>query len=229
MLSRIEKNLKEVKERIARAADRAGRGSDEIKLVAVTKDVPVERIKEAIELGVKIIGENRAQEARAKYEEIGSLVEWHMVGHLQRNKVKRVLNIFDLIHSVDSLPLAKEIDRRALEMGKRADILIEVNTSGEESKFGIRPDEALDFMEEISEFASISLLGLMTMAPFVGNPEDARPYFKRLRELKEELTTRNSQLATKMKYLSMGMTQDFEVAIEEGANMVRIGTAIFGR
>ncbi|HID95925.1 MAG TPA: YggS family pyridoxal phosphate-dependent enzyme [Candidatus Latescibacteria bacterium] len=226
-MSRIADNLKRVKERLALAAERCGRSADEIFLVAVTKTRTVPEILEAIRAGVDIIGENRVQEALAKYDQLHLPVRWHMVGHLQRNKVKHALEIFELIHSVDSLRLAEEISRRVSDSGKTVDILVQVNTSSEESKFGILPDRAIELVESISSLKGIMIRGLMTIGPLVSNPEEARPCFARLRELKEKIEGLRIP-EVRMEVLSMGMTNDFEVAIEEGANMVRIGTAIFG-
>jgi len=203
------------------------RNSEEIKLVAVTKTASIEQIEEAINAGVKIIGENKVQEAKEKYQILSSDIEWHLVGHLQTNKVKYAIEIFDLIHSVDSIKLAKEIDRRSLQFGMITNVLVEVNVSGEETKYGIKPEEVEPFLKEISEFPRIKVKGLMTIAPIVEDKEEVRPYFRKLRELSKEMKSKNIE-NVKMDYLSMGMTEDFEIAIEEGANMVRIGRGIFG-
>jgi len=233
-MGEIRDRLRIVEERIGRAAARSGRKADDIELVVVTKTVETARIREALEAGGKNIGENRVQEALAKYEEINShppaagLPRWHMIGHLQRNKVGKALKIFDLIHSLDSLSLAGEINKEAGARGRSMDILVEVNVSGEESKFGLRTGEVKDFLINLSGLNNLRILGLMTMAPFTDDPEQARPYFRKLRHLSEELKSlRLSKV--EMSCLSMGMSQDFEVAIEEGANMVRIGSAIFGQ
>lgn len=226
-MGEIADNLSLVRERIARAARRAGRREEEIELVAVTKTVEVARIREAIQAGVKTIGENRVQEASIKHKEIGPEVNWHMVGHLQRNKAKKALEVFDLIHSVDSSALAEEIDRRAGGLERKMDVLLEVNVSGEESKFGLKVEEVFKFLEDASKLKNIHILGLMTMTPFTASPETSRPYFRKLRCLSEEIKSAGIE-GVEMKYLSMGMSQDFETAIEEGANMVRVGTAIFG-
>lgn len=218
--------LQRVKERIVESAGRAGRNPAEIKLVAVTKGVEIPEILEAIYAGVDTIGENRVQEAKIKYDRIKNKVgntdrqvDWHLIGHLQRNKVKDAVRIFSLIHSVDSLELAEEIDKRAVQEGLVQDVLIEVNTSGEKTKFGIVPSEVEKLVAGIQLLPNVHLQGLMTMAPLVDNPEDARLYFRMLKELNDRF---------RLKYLSMGMSNDFEIAIEEGANLLRIGRAIFG-
>ena len=232
-MEKIKDKLKLIKERIARAAARAGRNAEEIELVAVTKTVEVARIQEALVAGMRHIGENRVQEALAKYEELSSflpvsdVLRWHMIGHLQSNKVGKALPLFDLIHSVDSLPLAGEIDKRAGLLGKKMDVLVEMNLSGEESKFGLGMDEVNEFLVAVSKLKNLRIRGLMTMAPFTDNPEESRPHFRKLKHLSEKI--KSSQLNNvEMRYLSMGMSQDFEVAIEEGANMVRLGSALFG-
>lgn len=167
------------------------------------------------------------QEARKKYQLLTNDIEWHLVGHLQTNKAKYAVGLFDLIHSVDSVKLAKEIDRRSLQFNKITNILVEVNVSGEETKYGIKPEEVELFLREISGFSGIRVKGLMTIAPIAKNQEEVRPYFRKLRELSEQINNINIK-NIKMEYLSMGMTDDFEVAIEEGSNMVRIGRGIFG-
>jgi len=223
----IKNNLKIINVKIKKAALKASRNPEKIKLVAVTKAAAIEQIKEAINAGVKIIGENKVQEAKEKYQILSADIEWHLVGHLQTNKVKYAVEIFDLIHSVDSIKLAKEIDRRSLQFGKITNVLIEVNISGEKTKYGIKPEEVVPFLKEISEFPRVWIRGLMTIAPIVEDKEKARPYFRKLRELSKEIKSKNIK-NVKMDYLSMGMTEDFEIAIEEGANMVRIGRGIFG-
>ena len=223
----IKNNLEIINEKIKKAALKANRNPQEIKLVAVTKTATIEQIKEAISEGVKIIGENKVQEAKEKYQILSADIEWHLVGHLQTNKVKYAIEIFDFIHSVDSMKLAKEIDRRSLQFGMITNILVEVNVSGEETKYGIKPEEVEPFLKEISEFSKIRVRGLMTIAPIAEDREEVRPYFRKLRELFEKIKIKNIK-NIKMDNLSMGMTEDFEVAIEEGANMVRIGRGIFG-
>lgn len=211
-------------QRIKLAAERANRDAGAIKLIAVTKTVDVRRIKEAIAAGVTIIGESRVQEAREKFREIANVVEWHLIGHLQTNKVKYIFDIFSLIHSVDSLPLAEEIHKRAEDRGLKTDILIEVNLSGEKSKFGIPTEKAAGLVKDISRLKNINIKGLMTIPPFSESPEDSRKYFRMLRGLRDEI----QRDGIEMKWLSMGMSNDFEVAVEEGATMVRVGSAIFG-
>ncbi|OGD13648.1 YggS family pyridoxal phosphate enzyme [Candidatus Atribacteria bacterium RBG_19FT_COMBO_35_14] len=224
----IKNNLEIIKEKIKKAALKANRSPEEIKLVAVTKTAAIEQIKEAINAGVKIIGENKVQEAKEKYHILTADTEWHLIGHLQTNKVKYAIEIFDCIQTVDSIKLAKEIDKRSLQFGKTTNVLVEVNVSGEKSKYGIKPEEVEPFLKEISEFSRIRVRGLMTIAPIIEeDKEEVRPYFRKLRELSEEIKSKNIN-NLKMDYLSMGMTDDFEVAIEEGANMVRIGRGIFG-
>jgi len=223
----IKNNLEIINEKIKKAAFRVNRNSEEIKLVAVTKTASIEQIEEAINAGVKIIGENKVQEAKEKYHILTTDIEWHLVGHLQTNKAKYAVEIFDCIHSVDSIKLSQEIDKRSLQFGKIMDVLVEVNVSGEETKYGIKPEEVEPFLKEISEFPGIKVKGLMTIAPIVEDKEEVRPYFRKLRELSKEMKSKNIE-NVKMDYLSMGMTEDFEIAIEEGANMVRIGRGIFG-
>ena len=195
--------------------------------MAVTKTATMGQIEEAINAGVKIIGENRVQDAKEKYQILTAGIEWHLIGHLQTNKVKYAVEIFNCIHSVDSIKLAQEIDKRSKQFGKIMDVLVEVNVSGEENKYGIKPEEVKPFIKNISEFLRIKVRGLMTIAPIVKDKEEVRPYFRKLRELSKEIKSKNIE-NVKMDYLSMGMTKDFEIAIEEGANMVRIGRGIFG-
>jgi len=211
-------------ERIDKAARRAGRNPAEVKLVAVSKTVETDRIKEAIEAGVTILGENYVQEAQKKIEEIGHGVSWHFIGHLQSNKVKYAIRLFDMIHSIDSIPLAEELNRRAEKESRRMNVMVEVNLSGEASKFGTEEEKAFDIARQVSNFQNLSLIGLMTMPPYFDDPELSRPYFIQLRALKERMVKEDIPV----KELSMGMSNDFEVAIEEGATHVRVGTAIFG-
>jgi hypothetical protein len=231
----LEANIARVRERIATAARRAGRDPREITLVAVTKTVPADRVRAAWELGVTDFGENRVQEAVAKIPLVIPEGEaeagrpgprWHMIGHLQRNKVKHVIPLFDIIHSVDSVRLAREIDRRAGRAEKVMPVLLEVNVAGEATKYGFAPEEVFAAVEEIKELPHLEIQGLMTVPPIAEDPEEVRPHFRRLRELRDELARRFPAL--NWHHLSMGMTDDFEVAIEEGATMVRIGRAIFG-
>jgi pyridoxal phosphate enzyme (YggS family) len=221
----IAQNLSRVRGRIEHAAAKAGREAGGIKLIAVTKTVPAEGIQEAIAAGARIFGENYVQEARHKIEEIGHAgIQWHFIGHLQTNKAKYAIGLFDTIHSVDSVQLARELDRRAAREDKVVDCLIEVNLSREGSKFGVRTENALELAQTMTGLQNIALRGLMTMPPYAEDPEEARPYFIALRELKEEIARHDIPLPE----LSMGMSADLEVAIEEGATMVRVGRAIFG-
>lgn len=228
MLNSIADNLKQINDRIERAAKRAGRDARDIILIAVTKTVPVDTIEEAVRSGIfKDIGENRIQEARPKIKALGDKARWHMIGHLQANKAKDAVAIFDLIHSVDSLELAEEINKRAKGVGKVQNILIEVKTSSEATKHGVPTNNALPLVKDIAKLSNVRIKGLMTMAPFVDNPEKARPYFVKCRLLSDKINKEKIR-GVEMRYLSMGMSNDFEVAIEEGSNMVRIGRAIFG-
>ncbi|UCC11277.1 MAG: YggS family pyridoxal phosphate-dependent enzyme [candidate division WOR-3 bacterium] len=220
----IADNIAHVKQRIRAAAQRSGRNPDDIALVAVTKTITAEIIEQAISHGISIIGENRVQEAKRKYADITDPVTWHMVGHLQTNKVKDALKIFSLIHSLDSLRLAREINKRAT---KPIACLIEVNTSEETTKYGIKPAQILKFFSDLQPFTNIAVQGLMTIGPgwAIHDPQASRSSFKLLRTLRDDL---QRQFHTTLPVLSMGMTSDFEVAIEEDSTMVRIGTAIFG-
>lgn len=198
-----------------------------VELEAAAKGQPPEKIKEAIEAGVKIIGENYVQEALLAQRVIGRSVRWHFIGHLQKNKVKKAVEIFDLIETVDSLELALEIEKRAAAAGKVMPVLIEVNSGREPQKFGVWPEKVIDLAREIVNLPHLRLMGLMTMGPFTGDPEEARPYFRETRLLFEELKKMNLPNC-ELRYLSMGMTNSYRVAIEEGANLIRIGTKIFG-
>ncbi len=226
-MGRIADNLARLEERIASSAERAGVSPESIRLVAVTKVTPVAAILEAIEAGITAIGENRVQEALSKFPEVGRGVEWHLVGHLQSNKAARAVELFDLIHSVDSLKIARALSRNAAECGRDVNILIQVNTSGEETKFGIPPQDAVPLVEDISRLSGIHVKGLMTIGPFRPDPEEARPSFHTVRKLAEKITSLGIE-GVDMRWLSMGMSGDFEVAIEEGANLIRVGTAMFG-
>lgn len=209
------------------AAKRAGRDPGEIKLVTVSKTVEPARIREAIEAGVTILGENYVQEARRKIEEIGHGIQWHMIGHLQTNKAKYAVTLFDYVHSIDGISLAREINRRAAQKGRRVRALVEVNLSGETSKFGIAPEDVMELIRQVASLKHISIEGLMTMPPYFDDPERARPYFVELRKLRDRVKGEEIEGA-RMDELSMGMSGDFEAAIEEGATMIRVGTAIFG-
>ncbi len=220
----IRENLQWVRERMARAAQSVGRDPREILLVAVTKTVAPERILEAVEAGVEDLGENRVQEARSKIEKLGRIARWHLIGTLQRNKAKYAVRLFDMIQSVDSVPLVEELEKRAAREGKVVPVLVEVKTSPEETKHGVEPQGVDALVDRILEAGHLVFKGLMTIAPYVEDPELARPSFRMLREIKERLEARG----VPVEHLSMGMSGDFEVAIQEGSTMVRIGSAIFG-
>lgn len=223
----VADRLKIVRDRMARAAERAGRRAEEVTLVAVSKTRTVAEIEEALRAGVQVLGENRVQEAEEKHGSVSLPARWHLVGHLQTNKARKAVEIFDLIHSVDSLHLAQEIDRRAERMGKVADALVQVNTSGEDSKSGVEPDEALDLIGAASGLRSVRVRGLMTIGALGAEGDRARPFFVALRGIRDRVAA--ARIAgVSMEHLSMGMTGDFEAAIEEGATLVRVGTAIFG-
>jgi len=220
----IKERVKEVINEIQETALKSGRNPKEIRLLAATKSVPPERILEAIEAGIRIIGENYVQEAQKKYELIGPRVSWHMIGRLQTNKAKYAVRLFEVIHSLDSLKLAQELQKAAERQGKKVKVMIQVNLSGEITKGGISPDKVKELSERVLEFPNLELIGLMTIPPYSENPEDSRPFFRKLRELKEKLNREGFPLTE----LSMGMSNDFKVAIEEGATILRIGTLIFG-
>ena len=243
----IKENLVRVRDRIAAAAQTSGRNPQEVLLIVVTKEVSVDRIREALACGVREIGENRIQEAGEKRAALGSDLRWHLIGHLQRNKAKFAVEMFDVVHSVDSLELVELLDRQAAlrrtVQGEREvpspypspqggegsqrklEVLIQVNVSGEETKFGCRSEQTEKLTEAVLNAKYLKWTGLMTMAPFSDNAEDSRPFFRKLRELRDNLQERFSQSQL---HLSMGMSQDFEVAVQEGATMVRVGSAIFG-
>lgn len=223
----LKENLKSVDGKITEACIRSGRARDDVTLIAVSKTNPVETLQEAYDLGVRIFGENKVQELCDKYEALPKDIKWHMIGHLQRNKVKYIIDKVDLIHSVDSIRLAETIDKEAAKHGITANILIEVNVAKEESKFGLMPEELDEFIEKIADFSHVNVKGLMTIAPFVDNPEKNRPIFEHLHKLSVDIAKKNIDNVN-VSILSMGMTNDYEVAIEEGATMVRVGTGIFG-
>jgi len=213
-----------VMEKIEEVARKIGRNPNEIKLVAVSKTVEAARIMEAIEAGVSILGENYVQEAQKKIEEIGRPVSWHFIGHLQTNKAKYAIRLFDMIHSLDSVPLAEELNRRAEQADRVMKVMIEVNLSKEATKFGTDEEVVVNLAKRVQNLNHLSLEGLMTMPPYFDSPELSRPYYIALRALKERMVKEGIP----MKDLSMGMSNDFEIAIEEGATYVRVGTAIFG-
>lgn len=223
----FEENINSVKQRIEAVCRKIGRDAQDVILIAVSKTIPAEIIQKAVDYGITHIGENRVQEAEQKYRQLGKIATWHLVGHLQTNKVKKALQIFDVIHSIDSYYLAQTISQQAQSLGRKVEGLVEVNTSGEETKFGVQPEAALALISNISRLPAIRINGLMTIGAMLPDPEDVRPCFKLLRELSDHIQGANFE-NVEMKYLSMGMTNDFEVAIEEGANMIRVGRAIFG-
>jgi len=225
-MSFIAQNLEEVRAAIAAAAHKAGRDPAEARLVAVSKTVNLEHIRAAIDAGQDLFGENYLQEARDKIAAIGRPVSWHLVGHLQTKKAKGAVALFDLIHAVDRGKLARALDAAAARLGKVQDILIQVNQGGEETKSGVAPEAAPELLQEIAQLPHLRVLGLMTMPPWFSDPEEVRPYFRALRELRDRL---RDQSGLPLMELSMGMSGDYAVAVEEGATLVRVGTAIFGR
>jgi pyridoxal phosphate enzyme (YggS family) len=229
MESTVLSNVETVRSRISQAAVRAGRNPDEVKLIAVTKTIEAEVMREAAECGVEDFGENRVQEAQKKVKSEALRVKsenirWHLIGHLQKNKAKAAVELFNMIQSVDSMELAEALDSQAKKAGKAQRILLQVKLSNEESKYGILKEKIEDFIEKICGMRNLTLEGLMTIPPFFDDPEMARPYFRRLRNIRDEI----GEKGVRLKELSMGMSNDFEVAIEEGATMVRIGAALFG-
>ena len=223
----LKENLKEVQENILKACEKSGRNPEDVTLIAVSKTKPVPMLQEIYDENIRDFGENKVQELVEKYDELPQDIKLHMIGHLQRNKVKYVVGRAALIHSVDSVRLAEAIDQEAEKKGIVMPVLVEVNVASEESKFGVRVEECADFIENIAKMEHISVEGLMTIAPFVENAEDNRKYFAKLRELSVDISAKNIDNVN-MRDLSMGMTGDYEVAIEEGATMVRVGTGIFG-
>lgn len=225
-MSQIAENLEIIHQRIANAAERHGRSASAVKLVAVSKTYPPEIIQEAVEAGQRVFGENRVQDALPKIDALPRDLEWHLIGHLQTNKVRKVIGRFSLFHGVDNTALALQMNRVAGEFGITASVLLEVNISGEESKFGFTPATLPAAMEELLPLPHLRIEGLMTMAPFSENPESARPVFEGLRKLRDALSAASGH---PLKELSMGMSGDFEQGIAEGATIVRIGSAIFGQ
>lgn len=223
----LKEQLMQVEENIQKACKRAGRSRDEVTLIAVSKTKPVEVLQEAYDLGVRVFGENKVQELTQKYEALPKDIQWHMIGHLQTNKVKYIVDKVAMIHSVDSLKLAETIEKEAERKNCIVKILVEVNVAGEESKYGLKMEEVLPFVEKISTFKHIRVCGLMTIAPFVEISEENRTFFKNLHKLSVDINNKNIDNVN-VSILSMGMTNDYEVAIEEGADMVRVGTGIFG-
>lgn len=223
----LKENLEHVQENIKKACEKAGRSTDDVTLIAVSKTKPVEMLQEIYDQGIREFGENKVQEMCSKMEVMPSDISWNMIGHLQTNKVKYIVGKTSLIHSVDSLHLAKEIQKQAVKNDVICDILVEVNIAGEETKFGTSRDEAIALVEKIAKLDHICIKGLMTIAPFVDDPEDNREYFKAIKQLSVDIAAKNIDNVS-MNVLSMGMTGDYTVAIEEGATMVRVGTGIFG-
>ncbi|AQS55528.1 YggS family pyridoxal phosphate-dependent enzyme [Novibacillus thermophilus] len=224
----IARNIERVKATIADACRRSGRRPEDVRLIAVTKYVGIDTTRAVLDLGIEHIGENRVQEAVPKYDKLGSRGTWHFIGHLQSNKVKNVLGRFTYIHSLDRHSLAKEIQKRAAKRAMTVNCLLQVNVSGEKSKFGLAPSELVEFAKEVAEMSNIRIVGLMTMAPFVDNPEEVRPVFRELRSLRDQLYRLELPQVGKLE-LSMGMSNDYTVAIEEGATMVRLGSVLVGR
>ena len=228
-IQNLIKRLQTVRNRIQTAARACGRTPETIRLVAVSKTVPTARVRQAIQAGVTILGENYVQEARTKFNDLATTpVSWHFIGHLQSNKAKYAVRLFDLIHSVDSLKLARELDKQSRKINKIQEILIQVNISEEASKSGVNVKDTLRLLKDINRLENLSVKGLMTMPPYFNAPEKVRPYFAALRGLRDRLD-QQGVLNVGLNELSMGMTGDFEVAIREGATLVRIGTAIFGK
>ena len=227
MYDEIEKNLETVRRNIAAACERSGRSPDDVLLLGVTKTIDCDRISRLVELGVNSLGENKVQELMSKIDKLPASVDWHLIGSLQTNKVKYIIGKVSLVHSVDILKLAAEISKRSLKAGVVTDILIEVNAAEEESKHGFGVSEVYDAVEAMRELEGIKVRGLMTIAPYDENGQNNRPYFRKMRELFIDIKAKNGDNID-MTFLSMGMTNDYETAIEEGANIVRIGTGIFG-
>lgn len=223
----IAEQLQAVREDIRQACIRSGRNPEEVTLIAVSKTKPVSMIQEAIQAGQIVFGENKVQELCSKYEELPKDLQWHMIGHLQRNKVKYIADKVALIHSVDSLRLAKTIDQEGEKIGRVIPLLIEVNVAQEETKFGVSVEDTLPLIREISTLSHVEIRGLMTIAPYVENPEENRPVFRKLKQLSVDIKDKNMNNVY-MDILSMGMTNDYQVAVEEGATLVRVGTGIFG-
>lgn len=224
-MTQVSQNLAAVKQRIAAACRKAGRDPAAVRLVAVSKTVDLDRIREAVAAGQFIFGENYLQEARDKIATIGRPVSWHLVGHLQSKKAKAAVELFDLIHALDRAKLANALEAAAGQSGKIQDVLIQVNQASEATKSGVAPEAALDLLNEVAALPHLRVLGLMTMPPWFDDPEDARPYFRALRQLRDRLRDASG---LELPELSMGMSGDFAVAVEEGATLVRVGTAIFG-
>lgn len=225
-MGHISENIREVIDNIRQSALKVNRDPAEIRLVAVTKTVPVNRITEAVNAGLNLLGENRVQELTDKYTQLPG-VEWHLIGHLQTNKVRYIIDKVSLIHSLDSLALAEEINKRALAAGRTNDVLVQVNVAGENTKYGLNPVETVDFIDTVRKLPGLAIRGLMTVGPYVSDPEEIRPVFRKLKMLAEQIKTMDLP-GVEMKHLSMGMSNDYKVAVEEGATLVRVGSVIFG-
>lgn len=223
----LKENYDAVAKKVEEACKRVGRNPKEVTIIAVSKTKPLSNVVELQQYGVMDFGENKVQELCSKYEEIEKPVRWHLIGHLQTNKVKYIVDKVELIHSVDSLKLAKQISKEAVKKNVTIPILIQVNVAHEDSKFGLDQKDVMDFVEEVSKLPNVRIEGLMTIAPFVDDPEDNRKHFRELKQLFVDIDSKNFDNVN-MSVLSMGMTNDYEVAIEEGATMIRVGTAIFG-
>lgn len=223
----LKENFIEVENKIRSACERSGRKRDEVTLIAVSKTKPASMLQEAYDFGARIFGENKVQEIVDKYDVLPNDISWQMIGHLQRNKIKYIIDKVDMIHSVDSYRLAEAIEKEAAKKNVDIDVLIEVNVAREDSKFGVMPEDTFDLINEISKFPHVHIQGLMTIAPFVENPEENRKYFTHLRKLSVDIDEKKVDNVN-MAVLSMGMTNDYEIAIEEGATMVRVGTGLFG-
>ena len=222
----IAENLEQVRKQIADAATKSRRSANDVELVAIAKTHPAEKVREAVEAGQTLFGESRVQEARAKIPELPSTTRWHFVGHLQRNKIRHALPLFEMFHSIDSLAAAQDMNRIAEEEGMHPRVLLEVNVAGEGSKFGFAPDKLREQMEELLALPRLSILGLMMIPPLAEEADASRKHFVALRELRDRLQT---EFRVDLAQLSMGMTNDFPIAVEEGATLVRVGTAIFGK
>lgn len=224
----LDERIQQVEQRVNEACRRSGRARNDVRIIAVTKYVSLQTIQQLLQRGLKDIGENRWQDAREKWEQVGSQANWHFLGHLQSNKVKDIVGKFNTIHSIDRLSILQAIDRRASALGLTMNGFIQVNVSGEATKSGIEPDKLEAFSEQLKLYSSVRIMGLMTMAPYEAEPEQTRPVFRKLRELRD-LLNEKSVLPYRIEHLSMGMSNDFEVAIEEGATWIRLGTVLAGR
>ena len=224
----IKENIKALRKRVFDAAAKCGRKAEDIRIIAVSKTIDIERIRVAVDEGIPDLGENRVQELTEKYDIIDRACNWHLIGHLQTNKVKYIIDKVSMIHSVDRIELAEEIQKHAQKAGRIIDVLVQVNVAGEETKFGISPDKAMEFVRLLAGFSNLKVKGLMTIAPLVNNQEEVRGVFRKLRKIFIDINEENIDNIS-MECLSMGMSNDFEVAIEEGANIIRVGTAIFGK